>query len=74
MAAPAEPRERLRGPCRLLPFVRTGSGLRLHAPLCPLNTGPGPQAVGIPGLDPQGAARAPFSQGSDCSFRASCRL
>ena len=74
MAAPAELRKRLCAPCLLLHFFRLGSRLRLHAPVCPLNKGPSPQAVGSPGLDPRRVARAPFRQGSGCSFRASYRL
>lgn len=72
MAAPAELRKR-RGalpPAALL----VGAAATLRAPVCPLNKGPSPQAVGRPGLGPRREPGAPRSQGSDCSFRASCRL
>lgn len=61
MVVPAELCKCLRALCLLLHFVFMGSGLQLHTPICLLNKGPSPQAVGSPELDPQRVARAPGS-------------
>lgn len=61
MAAPAELCKCLCALCLLLHFVFMGSGLQLHTPVCLLNKGPSPQAVGSPELDPERVARAPGS-------------